>query len=139
MYDRAALAVLTAVLFGASPALAEPTSGTDLDAVPEAMIDAALDSVPEVTIDVTLDSAPRATMDATTDATIDTSSVAPDLAGPDSVQPSVLSGLGAVFAGLVVPGTGFDGPGHFRIAFCVTDNTIKNSLEGFKRAIQRYH
>ena len=29
---------------------------------------------------------------------------------------------------LVVPGTGFDGPGYFRIAFCVTDNTIKNSL-----------
>ena len=39
---------------------------------------------------------------------------------------------------LVVPGTGFDGPGYFRIAFCVTDNTIKNSLEGFRRAIERY-
>ncbi len=39
---------------------------------------------------------------------------------------------------LVVPGTGFDGPGYFRIAFCVTDNTIKNSMEGFRRAIERY-
>ena len=39
---------------------------------------------------------------------------------------------------LVVPGTGFDGPGHFRIAFCVADDTIKNSLEGFKKAIDKY-
>ena len=39
---------------------------------------------------------------------------------------------------LVVPGTGFDGPGHFRIAFCVDDNTIKNSLAGFERAIQKF-
>jgi aspartate aminotransferase len=39
---------------------------------------------------------------------------------------------------LVVPGTGFMGPGYFRIAFCVDDNTIKNSLKGFKRAIERY-
>lgn len=39
---------------------------------------------------------------------------------------------------LVVPGSGFDGPGYFRIAFCVTDDTIKNSLEGFRRAIDRY-
>ncbi len=39
---------------------------------------------------------------------------------------------------LVVPGTGFMGPGHFRIAFCVDDATIENSLQGFKRAIERY-
>ncbi|UCE56048.1 MAG: pyridoxal phosphate-dependent aminotransferase [Desulfobacterales bacterium] len=39
---------------------------------------------------------------------------------------------------LVVPGSGFDGPGHFRIAFCVDDDTIINSMEGFKRAIERY-
>ncbi len=39
---------------------------------------------------------------------------------------------------LVVPGSGFDGPGHFRIAFCVADDTIKNSLEGFRRARERY-
>jgi aspartate aminotransferase len=38
---------------------------------------------------------------------------------------------------LVVPGSGFDGPGHFRIAFCVEDETIKNSLPGFKRAIEK--
>jgi len=39
---------------------------------------------------------------------------------------------------LVVPGSGFNGPGYFRIAFCVDDNTIKNSLPGFGRAIGRY-
>jgi aspartate aminotransferase len=39
---------------------------------------------------------------------------------------------------LVVPGSGFNGPGYFRIAFCVDDNTIKNSLPGFGRAIARY-
>jgi aspartate aminotransferase len=39
---------------------------------------------------------------------------------------------------LVVPGSGFDGPGHFRIAFCVDDGTIKNSMQGFKRAIKKY-
>jgi len=38
---------------------------------------------------------------------------------------------------LVVPGSGFDGPGYFRIAFCVEDDTIKNSLPGFKRAIEK--
>ena len=39
---------------------------------------------------------------------------------------------------LVVPGTGFMGPGHFRIAFCVDDATIEFSLDGFKHAIERY-
>ena len=39
---------------------------------------------------------------------------------------------------LVVPGTGFNGPGYFRIAFCVDDNTIKNSLPGFERAIAKF-
>ena len=39
---------------------------------------------------------------------------------------------------LVVPGSGFNGPGYFRIAFCVDDNTIKNALPGFGRAIARY-
>lgn len=38
---------------------------------------------------------------------------------------------------LVVPGSGFNGPGHFRIAFCVSDDTIKNSLPGFERAIRK--
>jgi aspartate aminotransferase len=36
---------------------------------------------------------------------------------------------------LVVPGTGFGGPGHFRISYCVSDETIEGSLEGFKEAI----
>ncbi len=39
---------------------------------------------------------------------------------------------------LVVPGSGFEGPGHFRIAFCVDDSTIKNSMPGFGRAIGKY-
>jgi aspartate aminotransferase len=39
---------------------------------------------------------------------------------------------------LVVPGTGFNGPGYFRIAFCVDDKTIKNSMPGFGRAIAKY-
>lgn len=38
---------------------------------------------------------------------------------------------------LVVPGSGFGGPGHFRIAFCVDDDTIVNALPGFKRAIDK--
>jgi aspartate aminotransferase len=39
---------------------------------------------------------------------------------------------------LVVPGTGFNGPGYFRIAFCVDDSVIKNALPGFERAIGKY-
>jgi len=39
---------------------------------------------------------------------------------------------------LVVPGTGFNGPGYFRIAFCVDDSIIKNALPGFERAIGKY-
>jgi aspartate aminotransferase len=39
---------------------------------------------------------------------------------------------------LVVPGSGFKGPGYFRIAFCVDDNTIRNALPGFKRAMAKY-
>jgi aspartate aminotransferase len=39
---------------------------------------------------------------------------------------------------LVVPGSGFNGPGHFRIAFCVGDETIKNALPGFERAIKKF-
>jgi aspartate aminotransferase len=38
---------------------------------------------------------------------------------------------------LVVPGTGFGGPGHFRLAYCVDDGTIEGSLPGFQRALQR--
>jgi aspartate aminotransferase len=39
---------------------------------------------------------------------------------------------------LVVPGSGFDGPGHFRIAFCVDDRVIENSMPGFEKAIQKF-
>ena len=39
---------------------------------------------------------------------------------------------------LVVPGSGFGGPGHFRIAFCVTDDTIKNAMPGFRRTLERH-
>ena len=39
---------------------------------------------------------------------------------------------------LVVPGSGFGCPGHFRIAFCVDDETIINSIPGFKRAIEKF-
>jgi aspartate aminotransferase len=37
---------------------------------------------------------------------------------------------------LVVPGSGFDCPGYFRIAYCVDDATIVNSLDGFAAAIK---
>ena len=36
---------------------------------------------------------------------------------------------------LVVPGSGFGGPGYFRIAYCVDDVTIINSMKGFGEAI----
>jgi aspartate aminotransferase len=37
---------------------------------------------------------------------------------------------------LAVPGTGFGGPGYFRLAFCVQEEVILRSAEGFKRAIR---
>jgi len=39
---------------------------------------------------------------------------------------------------LVVPGSGFAGPGHFRIAFCVDDQTIIKALPGFKRVMEKF-
>ncbi len=39
---------------------------------------------------------------------------------------------------LTVPGSGFGGPGHFRIAYCVSDSTIERSLPGFERMIKRF-
>jgi aspartate aminotransferase len=36
---------------------------------------------------------------------------------------------------LVVPGSGFGGPGCFRISYCVSDETIDGALDGFKEAI----
>jgi aspartate aminotransferase len=37
---------------------------------------------------------------------------------------------------LTVPGTGFGAPGHFRIAFCVDDEVIERSKEGFIRTME---
>ncbi len=39
---------------------------------------------------------------------------------------------------LAVPGSGFGKPGHFRLAFCVSDETIVNAMPGFQRAIGRF-
>ncbi len=39
---------------------------------------------------------------------------------------------------LVVPGSGFMGPGHFRIAFCVEDDTIVKAMPGFRRVMERH-
>jgi aspartate aminotransferase len=38
---------------------------------------------------------------------------------------------------LVVPGSGFGGPGHFRIAYCVDDQVIERALPGFERAMAK--
>ena len=39
---------------------------------------------------------------------------------------------------LTVPGSGFGGPGHFRIAYCVEDKTIESALPGFARVMEKY-
>ena len=39
---------------------------------------------------------------------------------------------------LTVPGSGFGGPGHFRIAYCVSDQVIEKALPGFERVIRRF-
>ena len=39
---------------------------------------------------------------------------------------------------LTVPGSGFGGPGHFRIAYCVSDQVIEKALPGFEKIIKRY-
>jgi len=36
---------------------------------------------------------------------------------------------------LAVPGSGFGKPGHFRLTFCVNEDTILRSAEGFKKAV----
>ena len=38
---------------------------------------------------------------------------------------------------LAVPGSGFGGPGYFRLAFCVEDRAITASMPGFARAMTR--
>jgi aspartate aminotransferase len=39
---------------------------------------------------------------------------------------------------LVVPGSGFGGPGHFRIAYCVPDAVIERALPGFEKVFNMY-
>jgi aspartate aminotransferase len=39
---------------------------------------------------------------------------------------------------LAVPGSGFGGPGHFRLSFCVDDRTIVNAIAGFQRVMEKY-
>ena len=39
---------------------------------------------------------------------------------------------------LAVPGVGFGGPGYFRLAYCVSENTIVNSLPKFKEAMAKF-
>ncbi|AEH46060.1 aminotransferase class I and II [Thermodesulfatator indicus DSM 15286] len=38
---------------------------------------------------------------------------------------------------LAVPGRGFGGPGHIRLAFCIDEVYIERAREGFKRAVAR--
>ena len=39
---------------------------------------------------------------------------------------------------LAVPGRGFGVPGHFRISYCVEDETLEGALPGFQAAIERH-
>ena len=39
---------------------------------------------------------------------------------------------------LIVPGTGFGCPGYLRLAYCVSNEMIWNSLPGFKRLMKKY-
>jgi aspartate aminotransferase len=39
---------------------------------------------------------------------------------------------------LVVPGSGFGGPGHFRISICCSEDAIKRSRSGFERLAKHY-
>ncbi len=39
---------------------------------------------------------------------------------------------------LTVPGSGFGRSGHFRIAYCVNDSTIINSMEGFRETLNAF-
>ncbi|MCK4296465.1 MAG: aminotransferase class I/II-fold pyridoxal phosphate-dependent enzyme, partial [Candidatus Marinimicrobia bacterium] len=39
---------------------------------------------------------------------------------------------------LVTPGSGFHLPGHFRISFCVSEQTINRALTGFEEVFKKY-
>jgi aspartate aminotransferase len=38
---------------------------------------------------------------------------------------------------LAVPGSGFGGPGHFRLAYCCSYDVVERSIPGFRRALER--
>ncbi len=38
---------------------------------------------------------------------------------------------------LAVPGTGFGGPGYFRLAYCCSPDTVERALPGFRRALDK--
>jgi aspartate aminotransferase len=38
---------------------------------------------------------------------------------------------------LAVPGSGFGGPGYFRMAYCVPEDVIKRSIPKFKEAMEK--
>ncbi len=39
---------------------------------------------------------------------------------------------------LTVPGSGFGGPGHIRISYCVDDATILGAMKGFKKVLKKF-
>ena len=39
---------------------------------------------------------------------------------------------------LTVPGTGFGGPGYFRIAYCISEKVIEKALPKFKEAFSTF-
>ncbi|MDD2670770.1 MAG: pyridoxal phosphate-dependent aminotransferase [Syntrophales bacterium] len=39
---------------------------------------------------------------------------------------------------LTVPGSGFGGPGHFRIAYCVEEKTITGAMKGFREVMEGF-
>jgi len=39
---------------------------------------------------------------------------------------------------LIVPGSAFDSPGYFRISYCLDDETLAGSLEGFRQMAKKY-
>ncbi len=39
---------------------------------------------------------------------------------------------------LAVPGSGFGGPGHFRLAFCVEERVIKNAMPSFEKVAKKF-
>ncbi|MBQ7916887.1 MAG: pyridoxal phosphate-dependent aminotransferase [Firmicutes bacterium] len=59
---------------------------------------------------------------------------------PKSLEPNDKAFCAAAkeFRLLLVPGSTFAGPGHFRLAFCVSRATVENSLESFHQLAKKY-